>query len=297
MAWEILKPKKDKEITKIHEISIRVADAFNKVKGDIIDLKYQHGSMEEDAEKIKQWITYLYKQQQNIHNSHGNVSRKVSNLDAQASKLHDLHSSTAKEVEKTKHETATSHQLTAKELHNLREWIKHFSNSIEAQKSKEDTLRKEIAEIQTLHNDSLKTYESEITSLKKQNTRLHEKLDELEQKLNEQKAPPVIIEREAPIAAEQKPAVSREPEQSGFERQILARVRPNRKNFVMNEILELINQNKHSTGEIEDIIIKQKNLCGRTSFYAYLRELKNLGKIDYADANGKSFLVALKETD
>jgi phage shock protein A len=78
---------------------------------------------------------------------------------------------------------------------------------------------------------------------------------------------------------------------AGFQRHIMARVLPNRKGYVLKFILDLISENKHSTKEIEEIVVNEKQLCGRTSFYAYLKELKLKGRISYAEIDERSVLV------
>ena len=65
----------------------------------------------------------------------------------------------------------------------------------------------------------------------------------------------------------------------------------------VQQILDLIDDNKRSTKEVEDIIVKEKQLCGRTSFYSYLRELKHKGKINYADVGDKTILVMVDKNN
>lgn len=67
-----------------------------------------------------------------------------------------------------------------------------------------------------------------------------------------------------------------------FEKNVLEHVRINRKDFVLQQMLNLAAKNTLSTKQIEKIIVDDKQLCGRTTFYDYLRELKhkNLIKTD-----------------
>lgn len=80
--------------------------------------------------------------------------------------------------------------------------------------------------------------------------------------------------------------------QSGFERHIMSRVLPNRKGYVVKFILDLVAENRFSTKEIEEIVVKEKGLCGRTSFYAYLKELKYRGRISTANIDERAILVS-----
>ncbi|NOZ80175.1 MAG: hypothetical protein GXP63_00760 [DPANN group archaeon] len=59
-----------------------------------------------------------------------------------------------------------------------------------------------------------------------------------------------------------------------FEERIVARARTNRKQYTQALILELAAEKKHTTVEVEKLIVEEKRLCGRTTFYAYLRELR-----------------------
>ena len=79
--------------------------------------------------------------------------------------------------------------------------------------------------------------------------------------------------------------------QSSFQRHIISRVMPNRKGYVLKFILDLIKENQYSTKEIEEVVVGEKQLCGRTSFYAYLKELKLKGRIAYAEIDERSILV------
>ncbi len=67
-----------------------------------------------------------------------------------------------------------------------------------------------------------------------------------------------------------------------FERRVIEQIRTNRKDYVLQQILNLAAKKTLSTKQIERIIVGEKMLCGRTTFYDYLRELrhKNLIKDD-----------------
>ena len=59
-----------------------------------------------------------------------------------------------------------------------------------------------------------------------------------------------------------------------FERVVIAKARPIKKEYVMNHIVELAAKGNYTTKQIETIIVREKMICGRTAFYDYLRELK-----------------------
>ncbi len=67
---------------------------------------------------------------------------------------------------------------------------------------------------------------------------------------------------------------------------------PNRKGYVLKFILGLIHDHNYSTKELEEVVVNEKQLCGRTSFYAYIKELKLKGRINYAEIDERTILVS-----
>lgn len=67
-----------------------------------------------------------------------------------------------------------------------------------------------------------------------------------------------------------------------FEKKVLEQIRTRKKDYVLQQMLNLATKNALSTKQIERIIVGEKELCGRTTFYDYLKELKhkNLIKTD-----------------
>jgi len=67
-----------------------------------------------------------------------------------------------------------------------------------------------------------------------------------------------------------------------FVNRIISMIRPQRKEFVSQKILELVEKGSLTTKQIETVIVTERHLCGRTAFYDYLKELKyqNLIKTD-----------------
>ncbi len=61
---------------------------------------------------------------------------------------------------------------------------------------------------------------------------------------------------------------------SNFETRILHRILKKKKPYIMQKIMESIDENELSTKELERVIVDEKGLCGRTTFYDYLRELR-----------------------
>ncbi len=59
-----------------------------------------------------------------------------------------------------------------------------------------------------------------------------------------------------------------------FEEKVLTRIRTKKKPYIMQKVLDIIGTQSVSTKELERIIVEEQQLCGRTSFYSYLRELR-----------------------
>jgi len=62
--------------------------------------------------------------------------------------------------------------------------------------------------------------------------------------------------------------------QNALEEKILQRFRVHRKEFIVQKIIEILDSQLIGTKELEQIVVDEKGLCGRTSFFAYLKELR-----------------------
>ncbi|MBI2580890.1 hypothetical protein HYV85_03715 [Candidatus Woesearchaeota archaeon] len=79
-----------------------------------------------------------------------------------------------------------------------------------------------------------------------------------------------------------------------FENKVVTAIRSRLKDYILKQILELAAKETHSTREIEEIIVGEKALCGRTAFYDYLRELKHKRMIRHSEKGSKKVVVAEK---
>lgn len=79
-----------------------------------------------------------------------------------------------------------------------------------------------------------------------------------------------------------------------FENKVVSMLRSRRKDYILKQILELAARESHSTREIEEIIVGEKALCGRTAFYDYLRELKHKKMVRYNEKGSKKVVAAEK---
>ena len=78
----------------------------------------------------------------------------------------------------------------------------------------------------------------------------------------------------------------------GFVSRIVSMIRPQRKDYVMQKMLELIEKGEHTTKQLETVIVREKTLCGRTAFYDYLKELKYRKSIKTTHKNGRTVLIS-----
>ncbi|MBI2145548.1 hypothetical protein HYU18_04475 [Candidatus Woesearchaeota archaeon] len=65
----------------------------------------------------------------------------------------------------------------------------------------------------------------------------------------------------------------------------------------LKQILELAERESYSTREIEEIIVGEKALCGRTAFYDYFKELKHKKMIRQAERGAKKVIVPEKAAE
>ncbi len=75
-----------------------------------------------------------------------------------------------------------------------------------------------------------------------------------------------------------------------FVNRIVAMIRPQRKEYAMQKMLELIEKGSYTTKQIETIIVREKSLCGRTAFYDYMKELRYRNAFKTVQKNGRKVL-------
>ena len=134
--------------------------------------------------------------------------------------------------------------------------------------------RNEKLQRQVVH--TVKKHETEIQDLKAQ-------IKELQDDVKRQVSPfPYQVRTKSGLESglESEP-VSEPIPQNRFVNRIVSMIRSQKKEYVMQKIIELAEKEEHTTKEIETVVVKEKGFCGRTAFYDYLRELrhKNLAKV------------------
>ena len=261
--------------TRKSQKSITFRDQLSQIFGRIKqDLAMTNSALEQNQQNVSiltKWIEYLHQNQQNLsqkhqdlHNSHTKLKDSQQNLNLA---LESRHHGSNKELE-----------LNKQELSNIKAWVKHVSSYMNSEKSKDQNLMRELETLKKQLSERFNEQNNELQTLKQENNSLRHKLEKLH--TLPQKMP------ETHLQSIPKPEL-----RTGFEQKIITRLRPNRKSYVLQEIKKLVSEAKYSTKEIEEIIVNEKNLCGRTSFYAYLKELRDKGSITYSTIEDKSVLV------
>jgi hypothetical protein len=184
-----------------------------------------------------------------------------------------------------------------KRWHNLQKALSHSFSRIKSETSLIFSWLHYFREKDKVHDErhyhtqqQLQHHSKEIDRLKDEIFAL--KSEFLQLKIGQETAKKVQYSGSFPNLVRTKSVPKSEPErQSVFERNILAKIRHQRKDYVMDQIMRLIEKGVHSTKEIETTIVKEKALCGRTAFYDYLRELKHKNLIKYKEKGTKRVVV------
>src|SRR3989338_759467 len=79
-----------------------------------------------------------------------------------------------------------------------------------------------------------------------------------------------------------------------FENRVVSMLRSRKKDYVLKQICELAAKGTHSTSEIEEIVVGEKAMCGRTAFFDYLRELKHKKIIMEGERGAKKVIMPVE---
>ena len=107
---------------------------------------------------------------------------------------------------------------------------------------------------------------------------------------------PETYRREKPIEAEEdesEPELPRKKSKVGrmLEEKILQKVRTNKKEYILQQMLKMIEEGSYTTKELELELVQKKGYCGRTAFYSYLKELRDKGHIQRSDSLGDGLIL------
>src|SRR3989338_3798932 len=159
----------------------------------------------------------------------------------------------------------------------LSSWVKYLKHKDMLQEQRHTKAQRELGEHKTLIS-GLKAEAAEIKATIRQ---LQER-----QERAETGSFPDLIRTKSELNPDRK--------RTYFENKVVSAIRSRRKDYALKQILELAAKETHSTREIEEIIVGEKALCGRTAFYDYLRELKHKRLIRHGEKGSKKVILAEK---
>ena len=156
-------------------------------------------------------------------------------------------------------------------------WIKYFRN-LELQQEEKF---KQIVNHLTEHQSKIRELEHEIVRLKTI-VELHQKKGELSMQL-------IRAKREV------KEDLPEPKNPNRFVEKVTSAINSNRQGYIVQKILDLAEKGVYSTKQIEEVVVREKGLCGRTTFYQYLRDLRNKKIVLQEQKNGRLVLVSAKK--
>jgi Lhr-like helicase len=207
-----------------------------------------------------------------------------------------------------KHQIREAFSNVNYDMENIKQWVNHLaekSRMIEdSHHSHRSSTQKDIENINlwihylNRHNQELQKYIREVTTnlleLHKRDTEIMERLKALEMHYEAQKSKsvsePAVVEvrTKSGLKSGTGPAKT-----TKFEEKIMFQLKSKRKEYILNQILNFINGQSLSTKELEEKIVRELGLCGRTTFYDYLKELRHKKVIGDKDSGARKILVEL----
>ncbi len=221
---------------------------------------------------------HLSKIEGRVIRSFENVERDIKSLQEWINYLNNK-----TDVIQKKHEGHIT--LTKKDIRNIREWLNYLNgHNVE--------LYKNIKELLT-----------DVNSVKEHHNSLSRRMDLLEKRLERFRKGSEKVQNRFGIEPKVEPELEPKVEPKGgfekgetpdsygkkgntkttskdvIERELMSRAQHFRKRIVMNEMLKVITGSTPSTKSLERYIVDERKLCSRTTFYTYLREMKEHGVI------------------
>jgi len=156
--------------------------------------------------------------------------------------------------------------LTNRDLDNMNKWLSYLNS----------------------HNSDLKRYVADLThaisEIAGHQKKVYDRLDALEKK---------IANRPQQFTSSVRTEPRTEPvRKSSFTDRIASEALMNRKNYALKLIISMASQKKYSTVQVEKFIVEEKRLCGRTTFYSYLKELRSKGVIEDISIGSRLILAS-----
>jgi hypothetical protein len=215
-----------------------------------------------------------------IRDSFGRVASDVSQLKTWVVHLHQLQGD-------LKGDHVQHKYITQKELQELTQKInklegdqvtlaKYLSDMVVALQQK--------AQFESEFVSKLNKFESELELIKNRRQERSEPTEKIGS-VRTKSEPEFEFDSDSSISAEKAPlrqgTLNKIPRSSSvFEEKALRELRTHRKEYVLRKILDTLESDQFSTNALEEVIVERKGLCGRTSFFAYVKELRLQGLID-----------------
>lgn len=176
-------------------------------------------------------------------------------------------------LEKLDRNLTTAFERVRSDTSNLFSWVNYLREKDIANDEKHEKINYILGN----HHAIIKTLQQEIIELKNE--------------LKNQKIAKVSPETDL-VRTKSEPKISgKRGARTRFEKSVVRKVMSRRKEYIMEKILELVSKGKYSTSEIEDIVVNERVLCGRTAFYDYLRELRYKRLIKNERSSSKPMLI------
>ncbi len=174
----------------------------------------------------------------------------------------------------------------------LSSWVKYLRHKDMMNEQRHTKTQRELGE----HKVHISGLKSETAELKAAIRQLHEELKEAR---DIAKTAKMVRERTeiSPLTDLIRTKSELNPDRkrhSYFESKVVSMLRSRRKDYVLKQILELAERQTYSTREIEEIIVGEKALCGRTAFYDYFKELRHKKMIRQTERGAKKVIVSEK---
>ncbi|MBI4438468.1 hypothetical protein HY640_00885 [Candidatus Woesearchaeota archaeon] len=148
---------------------------------------------------------------------------------------------------------------------NLFSWIRYVNERADRSDERHEKAERQLAE-----------QKAAVNALQAELVRINENLETMQkniQKGHENSPFPDLVRTKSGPKSE--PAF-----RTRFDNKVVAISRPIKKDYIMQQILNMAEKGQYTTKQIETIIVREKMLCGRTAFYDYLKELRLRNSIE-----------------
>ncbi|MBI2134197.1 hypothetical protein HYU11_05975 [Candidatus Woesearchaeota archaeon] len=154
------------------------------------------------------------------------------------------------------------------ETRNIYSWVRYFR-----QKDMQNDLKHDLIDAEMAKHDEL------IKSLQIQVSMLNEEIKNMQINQKTGPFPDQVRTKSGPEF------------RTRIEKKMIAISRPIKKDYIIQQISDMIGKGGYSTKQIETIIVREKMLCGRTAFYDYLKEMKLKNQIGFIDDGKKRVII------